>query len=340
VPSASDDISVAIRDAGGALRFDRFMDIALYGDHGFYLTTGRAGRRGDFITSPEVGPLFGMVLARWIEAEWAAAGRPDDFVVIECGAGPGTLARAVLAAAPQWRDRYVAVELSTVQRESHPAGVISASIWPSGPARGVIVANELLDNLPFRLAVYDGVWREVMVAESGGRFVEVTAPLAHVPAFLPASAPHGSRLPIQEGAGVWLAAARGLLRQGTVMAIDYCVQRSDDLVGRPWREWLRTYRGHDRGRHYLLDPGTQDITTHVCLDQLPAGESSSQAAFLQVWGIADLVDEGRTAWRAAAGRPDLAALAMRSRVSEAEALLDPAGLGGFSVVQWRSTGSG
>ena len=61
----------------------------------------------------------------------------------------------------------------------------------------------------------------------------------------------------------------------------------------------------------------------------------SQAQFLQLWGIDELVEEGRAAWRAAASAPTLAAMKMRSRVSEAEALTDPTGLGSFSVVEWR-----
>ena len=126
MPSASDEVAAAIVAAGGAIRFDEFMRIALYGDHGFYTSGGQAGRRGDFITSPEVGPLFGVVLARWIDAEWRRLGEPDDFTIVECGAGPGTLARSVLAAAPQWRDHYIAVEVSAAQRRQHPDGISSA----------------------------------------------------------------------------------------------------------------------------------------------------------------------------------------------------------------------
>ena len=101
--------------------FETFMDLALYGDDGFYSSGGgHAGRRGDFITSPEVGPLFGAVLARAIDAWWEQLGRPRDFVVVDAGAGPGTLARAVLAAGPSalasGGARYVAVEISDVQR--------------------------------------------------------------------------------------------------------------------------------------------------------------------------------------------------------------------------------
>jgi hypothetical protein len=103
----------------------------------------------------------------------------------------------------------------------------------------------------------------------------------------------------------------------------------------PWRDWLRTYRGHARGGHYLTAPGEQDITADVALDQLPAPDVvGTQAQFLGRWGIAGLVDEGREAWARAAASPDLRALAMRSRAREAEALLDPAGLGAFTVAEW------
>ncbi len=337
MPSASDELRAAIVAAGGAIRFDEFMRIALYGDHGFYTSGGQAGRRGDFITSPEVGPLFGVVLARWIEAEWRQLGEPDDFTIVECGAGPGTVARSVLSAAPQWRDRYVAVEVSEQQRRQHPDGVLSSARLPDGPITGVVIANELLDNLPFRMAVFDGGWREVAVSlgrESG--LVEST--LAPDPAWqwLPTAAPHGARLPIQQVAGAWVSdCRRRLLERGTVLAFDYCTAVTADLARRMWRDWLRTYRGHDRGEHYLRNPGGQDITGQVCIDQLPVPTAvESQAEFLNRWGIEALVDEGRRQWSAAASRADLAALRMRSRAREAEALLDPQGLGALYAVQW------
>lgn len=334
--STVEELAAAQAQRGGPLRFDEYLSIALYGAHGFYTVAGQAGRRGDFITSPEVGPLFGTVLARWIEAEHRRQGEPDDFTVVECGAGPGTLARSVLQAAPQWAGRYVAVEVSAAQRAQHPVGVHSTAIMPQQPFHGVIVANELLDNLPFRLAVFDGAWREahVQVAPDGA-LSERLGPLAHPPPNLPASAPHGARAPIQQAAGQWVQSAQTRLLGGRVLTFDYCTARTAALALSPWREWLRTYRGHERGGHYLRDAGRQDITTQVCLDQLPEPHAvRTQAQFLQRWGIDELVQEGRDGWAAAAAAPTLAALRLRSRVREAESLLDPAGLGGFLAVEW------
>jgi SAM-dependent MidA family methyltransferase len=118
------------------------------------------------------------------------------------------------------------------------------------------------------------------------------------------------------------------------VVIDY-TSSTADMAARPWREWLRTYRDHQRGGHYLADPGAQDITSDVALDQLsPPTTTSTQADFLRAHGLEELVEEGRRTWAAHAAAPDLAALTARSRVREAEALTDPAGLGGFTVAEW------
>ncbi len=321
--------------------FEEFMSEALYGPGGFYTETGSAGRRGDFITSPEVGPLFGAVLARYLDVEWRRLGSPAKFTVVDAGAGPGTLARSVLAAAPDCAAamHYVAVEVSAAQRARHPDGVESTDALPAAPFDGVIVANELLDNLPFRLAVFDQGWREAHAETTGnGQWIErLSKPLDPVPAVLPAKGTIGARAPIIDRANAWVGDARSRLRSGSLLVIDYGVARTAELAMRPWRDWLRTYRGNERGEHYLRGPGTQDITTDVPFDQLPEPDSiRTQAQFLQLHGITELVDEGRRIWTEQAARPGLEAMRMRSRISESEALLDPTGLGGFLVAHWRA----
>ena len=338
MPSAADELRRAIAGAGGQLRFDRFLDVALYGDSGFYSVAGSAGRRGDFITSPEVGPLFGVVIARALGAWWNGLGRPEPFRVVEVGAGPGTLARAVLASgeevvrAVQW----VAVEKSQQQRALHPGDVESRADLPDGVAH-VVIGNEVLDNVPFRLLVNDGGWKESHVAIAGERFVEVLGPFTD-DRDLPVGAAHGARIPLQDAATDLLDECRRLVPRGHMLFIDYCTRTTDELARMPWREWLRTYRSHGRGAHYLVDPGEQDVTTQVALDQVlgaaPGAELSTQEEFLRRWGIDDLVEEGRRLWEDSAQRPTVAALRMRSRVREAEALLDPRGLGAFTVMHW------
>ena len=104
---------------------------------------------------------------------------------------------------------------------------------------------------------------------------------------------------------------------------------------RPWSEWLRTYRGHQRGGAPLEHPGEQDVTCEVAVDQLvPPSSDTSQAEWLRAHGVDELVDAARAAWKERAHIGDLEALRHRSRVNEADALLDPNGLGDFRVLEW------
>jgi SAM-dependent MidA family methyltransferase len=341
VPSAADEITAAIAAAGGAIPFSEYMRLALYGDGGFYTTGGRAGRRGgDFITSPEVGPLFGTVVARALDAWWKELGSPSRFDVVDCGAGPGTLARSILAAQPECANamHYVAVEISASQRALHPQGVESRETMPDGPITGVILANELLDNLPFRLFVFDGSWMEAFVSQAtSGQFVEVLRTPDVVPSCLPLNAPLGSRAPIQDAAVAWVRNSLSKISHGRLLLFDYCSVSTSEISLTPWREWLRTYRDQGRGTHYLSEPGSQDITTQVMLDQLPTGfTTSTQADFLAQWGINDLVCEGSDYWESMKNAPDVAAMKMRSRSTEARSLIDQIGLGAFTALSWQT----
>ncbi|MEY4633556.1 MAG: hypothetical protein RLZ18_928, partial [Actinomycetota bacterium] len=199
------------------------MSLALYGDDGFYTSTGRAGRRGDFITSPEVGPLFGTVIARYLDNVWSKLGSPDNFTIVEVGAGPGTLARSILAASPQCLEKgsYVAVEVSAAQRVSHPDGIVSVAVMPGHVENGVIIANELFDNLPFDLWVYDDGWREAYVVSAGANLSAVLMNKP-VPSCLPSRAALGARAPVQRAAGQWLNDALNTLQHGKILAFDYC----------------------------------------------------------------------------------------------------------------------
>lgn len=338
MPLVVSSLHEIIRAAGGAIPFREYMNIVLYGADGFYTRRGAAGRRGDFITSPEVGPLFAAVLARALDAWWKEMGSPSSFTVMEVGAGPGTLARGLLAAQPEcsrvWT--YIAVEISEQQRAKHPSEVTSLAEMPKGKFTGVVIANELLDNLAFDLCVFDQEWRESWIGLNGDQLVEILKPLTEPSSFLPAFAKHGSRAPLQREAQGWIRNALQKLDNGRVLIFDYCTPLTAIAVAQPWREWLRTYVGHEKGQHYLQIPGHQDITAQVMIDQLAmvkAPESvRSQSQFLQLWGIDELVAEGKTAWAAAAASPNVTAMKMRSRISEASALLDPNGLGSFCAL--------
>jgi SAM-dependent MidA family methyltransferase len=358
----------------GPLPFDEVMELALYhGEHGFYSSGGAAGRGGDFLTSPELGPLFGAVLANALDAWWYELGEPDPYVVVEAGAGAGTLARHVLDADPACAPalRYVLVERSERLRDIQrgrlpmepprqvlgPAVVIdpdegphvvpgigplvtSLGELPQHPFVGAVVANELLDNLPFSLLEKAPLgWSEVRVADDMREtLVPAARDLALHAERLAPDAPVGGRIPLQRPAAAWIRSALAVVERGRIVAVDYA-STTPELARRPWTEWVRTYRGHAPGGGALDHLGDQDITCEVAVDQLPSPDhTTTQAGFLRAHGIDDLATAARAAWDERAHIGDLEALKHRSRLSEAAALTDPAGLGGFQVIEWKVSG--
>lgn len=344
----------------GPIGFDTYVAASLYQPGlGFYQRGGGAGRRRDFITSPEVGPLFGRVMAGALDRWWVKMGRPTSMVLVEVGAGPGTLARAMRAAAPQCAGalHHFLVEVAEVQWTTHPEGVTTLAEFPRPadlpPGPVVVLANELLDNLPFALVEKTPAgWVEVgvgveQIQDGSLVLVEVPSPNGTLPASRQAwcdqragdDAPMGARLPVHHEAAAWLGDALQLatVRGGRVVVFDY-MATSAELARRPWTEWVRTYSEQGRAGHPLEIPGSCDITTEVAIDQLALVADPvrvwTQAQFLTHHGIADLVAEGDALWAESGIRGGREVLEAGSRRSEADALTASEGLGGFTVVDW------
>ena len=300
----------------------------------------------------ETSTLFGECVARWLDEVWEELARPDPFVVIEGGAGPGRLCRDVFLAADRCRDalRYVMVERSEQQRaeayervvatcfaDREEAPVAALADLPAGSFTGVVLANELLDNLPPRLLERgtDG-WRELFVDDAAFVSQAASTDVARMADVLAPDARVGDRIPLQLKAAVWLRRAHALLERGRVLAVDYGVARTRDLAVRDWTEWLRGYRGHRRIADLLADPGGHDITCEVAFDQLGGtAQLVLQRDWLAAHGLDELAADARARWRDAAAAPDAAAVAARRVVDEAAQLTAADGLGGFLVADWR-----
>ena len=372
---------------GGPITFADFHAAALYDEPDGFFSSGRgAGRAGrDFVTSPEVGMLFGALVARFLDDTWHRLGEPDPFLVIEAGAGRGRLAADVVRADPACAValRYVLVERSPALRAQQrelltlePAdealgpftrrgdsddvpepvrntGPIVTSIddLPAIRVEGVVIANELLDNLPVRIVERaSDDWSEVRVGlDDDGGFVEalVTAPPALAreadAVTTGMSITPGARLPVPMVARDWIERVATMMRRGDLAVIDYAEELSGLLArgSEGATGWLRTYRDHGRGTTAFDAPGRQDITVDLPLEYLRSAAvragftvtvDTNQADWLQTLGINELVAEGDNTWRERAHLGDLEAIAGRSRGVEAAALTDPDGLGAHRVL--------
>ena len=306
--------------------FGVYMDRCLYDpDTGFYAARRGAagGRRGDFITSPEVGPLFGAVIGQAIDRWWRAAGEPSSFPVVDLGSGPGGLLRALELAAPACSAAWTLTGIDRADKEPVATDLFGA----------VVIANELLDNVPFDIGMRGDGGDQRLVVD--GRPPEHSTAWQRLERAVPVDVAAAQPFPILANASRLISE---LLTQSPmrVVAFDYGQPTTAELAERGG--WLRTYRQHQRGEDPFADPGAWDITTDIAVDQLPSPDHvCSQADFLTGHGIDTLVEDGRSYWHAHASAPDLAAMRMRSRVREAEALLDPTGLGGFLCLEWEGT---
>jgi len=339
--------------AHGPVPFDEFMRIALYQPGEGFFASGplRSHRTGDFLTSPEVSPLFGETLGRFAVAEAGRLGG-GGLDVIEAGAGTGSLLRPLLdhLSGEGVAVAAVAVEVSAAARE-RLAEVVPEAVIAASPAevpagrRGVVIANELLDNLPAPVAVRrEGGWAERLVAADGGRLALVEAParpeVADWAERHAGVVPEGGVVETQIEAAAWLAEAIGALEAGAVVVIDYG-DTAEGLASRRVEGTIRTYRGHHLGPDPLEAPGTTDITMDVDFGALAAAaeaagaevEVVTQARFLAEWGLGErLLGLRERELRLARDGDPMERLRVRDLRTGGETLLHPRGLGDFRVL--------
>lgn len=324
-------ICSAIAAAGGWIGFDRFMTLALYTPGlGYYakdsLKFGTLpGREGsDFVTAPEISPLFGYALAKQVAQALAHTGTSE---VWEFGAGSGALAEQLLCALAELGvavNRYTIVDLSATlaQRQQErlaPFGeqVRWAQTWPAH-IDGVVLGNEVLDAMPVQLlARCEGVWLE--------RGVCIAAPSQDTPTQSPVftwqDRPTTLRPPVEpEGAHDYLteihpqaqAFIRSLaqrLRSGCALFIDYGFGEGEYYHPQRTGGTVMCHRAHQSDSDPLTLMGEKDITAHVnfsgiALTAQDAGLEvlgyTTQAHFLMNCGIVDLMQAAALPVRAAA----------------------------------------
>lgn len=347
----------------GPMTFERFMAMALYEpDLGYYRTaTDRATRSGDFLTAPEIHPIFGALIARQLDEVHRRLGAPGRFVVREYGAGSGALALTVLEAldgrgalgrvseSPVLASaiRYVPIEVDAVRRkaivERLTAAGFGSSLEPDLPAdapeTGAVLANEFLDALPVHRVIGRSRGpRELAVDWADDRFVEVeiepsTAALATRLTEEGIVLADGARGEIcLELAGRLGEMSAGLAR-GIALIVDYGHEAADLYAPGRSGGTLRAYAGHRVHDDWAVAVGRQDLTAHVDFTAVARSATgsgltslglTSQAEFLMGVGA----DEALEAIRSDPATTAEDWLAVRSAIRR---LLDPRALGGFKV---------
>lgn len=268
-------IATAIRAAGGWLPFDRFMALALYEPGlGYYANAsrkfGQLPQHGsDFVTAPELTPLFGRALARPVAQALAATGTRE---VWEFGAGSGALARQLiegLAELGQPLDGYRIVDLSGALRERQRATLAAHAdrvMWLDAlPERmeGVVVGNEVLDAMPVTLlARVGGAWFERGVALAGDRLAWADRPTGRRPP-LDVPGDHDYLTEIHPQAEAFVRTLADRLARGAAFFIDYGFPEAEYYHPQRAMGTLVAHRAHRVDDDVLADPGEKDLTAHV-----------------------------------------------------------------------------
>lgn len=325
--------------SNGPMPFERFMEVALYDLDGFFGGDRlRSQKAGDFLTSPEVSSVFGETLAVYVERVRGEIGEP--FQLVEVAAGSGSLLRPLLARSGV---DALAVEASPAARRVLKEVAPVTDELP-GRIRGVVVANELLDNLPMALAQrVGGRWRERWVGVDGDQLTWIDAdPRPQVLEWLDAYAGEVADegwVEVQLAARSWLGDLLDRMDAGGVLLFDYG-DTAENLVNRRQDGTLRTYRAHHLGPHPLDEPGETDITADVnftaLLDLHPGSILHRQDDFLTDLGLRSRLSTVRAAeLEAARAADEMERLRLRAVKTEIEMLLHPRGLGDFRVLEIR-----
>ena len=334
-----------IEDAGGVLPFDQYMDMALYAPGlGYYATgTRKFGQGGDFVTAPEIGPLFGRSLAREVGLVLETI---DDACLLEFGAGSGALAQSLieaLSADGRLPSRYCILEISPDLRERqrqrleplaehHGLKIEWLEQLPDEPLQGVILANEVVDAFAVtRFCVIQGrPWRAGISIDGDGfawEWIDDLDPDSGAAKIVQQyELVEGYISEVCPRAQAWIHALGVSLQRGLALVIDYGFPAREYYLPERSQGTLRCHYQHRAHNDPLILPGIQDVTCHVNFSALAeAGRTAgfdvlgytSQESYLLALGLLDL----------ATPQPEDDENVMLSRAAEVKQLILPSQMG-------------
>jgi SAM-dependent MidA family methyltransferase len=261
----------------GPVSFRDFMEMSLYYPGMGYYTSERnkIGVEGDYYTSPNLTPLFGVMIARQLEEMWEATGK-ETFTIVEYGAGTGKLCRDILDYLKSNSElynklNYCIIEKSPAMREKEKACLHEKVSWhqtiQSIPDfNGCILSNELVDNFAVHQVVMEDELMEVFVDYKDG-FTELLKPAAKELGDyldeLNVVLPKGFRTEINLQAIQWIEQVASSLKKGYVITIDYGYPSSGLYCKQKSCGTIVCYNKHTINENPYNDIGNQDITSHV-----------------------------------------------------------------------------
>ncbi len=288
-------IQAVIEQAGGSIPFQQFMQHALYAPRLGYYRAGlrKFGADGDFVTAPELSPLFSHCLARQCAEIFATIPQPS---ILEFGAGSGVMAADILAELERLESlpqQYclldISGELQQRQRETIQMKVphlLERVVWLEAlptQFRGLVLGNEVLDAMPvqrFRMGEQGGV-EEEYVRYNGEAFVSeflpANADLIEAVHHFDADLPVGYMSEWNPHLRAWFKSLFDSMSQGVVLLIDYGFPRREFYHAQRDSGTLMCHYRHHAHPHALLYPGLQDITAHV--DFTAVAEAADAAGF-------------------------------------------------------------
>lgn len=302
----------------GPMPFDQFMHEALYAQHLGYYRNGLAkfGEAGDFVTAPEISPLFAACVANQCQAVLTDLSGGD---IIEFGPGRGLLCADILSALEKCKalpDHYYLLEVSAtlrvVQQEVLQARVphlLDRVIWlddfPPEPIQGVVLANEVLDAMPVQLFTWrnDGAHLHEVIVQNDQLVdtVKSTADAELTAYFTDRGfefAP-GYTSEVNPHLLGWMASVSRCLEKGLVLVIDYGFPSSEYYHPDRFQGTLMCHYQHHSHPDPLLFPGIQDVTAHVDFTAVAEAADDAgllvsgfthQASFLINCGLASMLD--------------------------------------------------
>lgn len=294
-------VRAAIRKAGGWIDFAQFMQLALYTPGLGYYSAGarKFGAAGDFITAPEVAPVFSRCLAVQCAEVLQHLGEGDKRI-LELGAGSGVMAAELLAELERQDElpaEYLILDLSADLRERQRATLAHAvphllgrvrwlDALPDEPFDGLVIANEVLDALTVqRFAIRQGQVNALGVSDDFGQLVlaevrggeRLVAAVRQIERDAGVTLPDGYESEVCLGLSQWLAAIGACLERGVMLFIDYGLPRREYYSLERTRGTLLCHCRHRFHEDALIRVGLQDITAWV--DFTAVAEAAESAGF-------------------------------------------------------------